>query len=168
KFGLKRFPVTGPGEEVGWPVLSYLLWKNYRRRDPNRLVPPRRMDAAVCRAEVCYPSGGKHGRHRAVRRREFITLTRRRGRVGAGAESTAYGRKQSEAFEMDMDISTIDGSCHCGTVRFRVRLTNGLHTARRCTCSYCRMRGAIAVSADLGGVDILSGAEELSLYKFNT
>jgi hypothetical protein len=69
---------------------------------------------------------------------------------------------------MDMDISTIDGSCHCGTVRFRVRLTSGLHTARRCTCSYCRMRGAIAVSADLGGVDILSGAEALSLYKFNT
>ena len=69
---------------------------------------------------------------------------------------------------MDMDISTIDGSCHCGTVRFRVRLTNGLHTARRCTCSYCRMRGAIAVSADLGGVDILSGAEALSLYRFNT
>jgi hypothetical protein len=30
------------------------------------------------------------------------------------------------------------------------------------------MRGAIAVSADLGGVDILSGAEALSLYKFNT
>ena len=36
-------------------------------------VPPR-MDAAVCRAEVCYPFGGKHGRHRAVRRRELITL----------------------------------------------------------------------------------------------
>src|SRR6516225_4785223 len=36
-------------------------------------VPPR-MDAAVCRAEVCYPFGRKHGRHRAVRRREFITL----------------------------------------------------------------------------------------------
>ncbi len=69
---------------------------------------------------------------------------------------------------MDMDILTIDGSCHCGTVRFRVRLRNGLHTARRCTCSYCRMRGAIAVSADLGGVDILSGAEALSIYKFNT
>src|SRR5262244_4580452 len=31
------------------------------------------MDAAVCRAEVCYPSGAKHGRHRAVKRREFIT-----------------------------------------------------------------------------------------------
>src|SRR5215813_22749 len=32
------------------------------------------MNAAVCRAEVCYPFGREHGRHRAVRRREFITL----------------------------------------------------------------------------------------------
>src|SRR6516164_8135466 len=32
------------------------------------------MDAAVCRAEVCYPFGRKHGRHRAVKRRDFITL----------------------------------------------------------------------------------------------
>src|SRR5262249_6347706 len=64
----------GPGEEVGWPVLGYLLGKNFRRRDRDRLVPPRRMDAAVCRAEVCYPFGREHWRHRAVRRREFITL----------------------------------------------------------------------------------------------
>ena len=43
----------------------------------------------------------------------------------------------------------IDAACHCGTVRLRVRLTDGLRTARRCTCSLCRMRGAVAVSADL-------------------
>src|SRR5262249_35414130 len=61
------------GAEVGWPVLGYLLGKNYRRRDRDHLVPPRRMDAAVCRAEVCYPFGRKHGRHRAVKRRAFIT-----------------------------------------------------------------------------------------------
>src|SRR5262249_17226317 len=48
--------------------------KNFRRRDRDRLVPPRWMDAAVYRAEVCYPFGGKHGRHRAVKRREFIAL----------------------------------------------------------------------------------------------
>jgi hypothetical protein len=30
------------------------------------------------------------------------------------------------------------------------------------------MRGAVAVSADLGGVEILSGIEALSIYKFNT
>src|SRR5262249_23062458 len=40
----------------------------------DHLVPPRRMDAAVRRAEVCYPFRREHGRHRAVRRREFITL----------------------------------------------------------------------------------------------
>src|SRR5262249_54440881 len=76
KFGVKRFLVVREvaGAEVGWPVLGYLLGKNYRRRDRNHLVPPRRMDAAVCRAEVCYAFGRKHGRHRAVKRREFITL----------------------------------------------------------------------------------------------
>ena len=69
---------------------------------------------------------------------------------------------------MDEDIATIDGACHCGAVRLRVRLTNGLHTARRCTCSYCCKRGAVAVSADLGGVEILSGADALTVYTFNT
>ena len=67
------------GEEVlagkwGGLFLGYLLGRNYRRRDRDHLVPPRRMDAAVCRAEVCYPFGPKHGRYRAVKRREFITL----------------------------------------------------------------------------------------------
>jgi len=69
---------------------------------------------------------------------------------------------------MDRNIAEIDGACHCGKVRLRVRLTDGLNTARRCTCSYCRMRGAIAVSADLGGVEILSGEDLLSTYRFNS
>ena len=30
--------------------------------------------AAVCRAEVCYSFGREHGRHRAMKRRKFITL----------------------------------------------------------------------------------------------
>ena len=58
----------------GGLFLGYLLGKNYRRRDRDHLTPPRRMDAAFRRAEVCYPVGPKHGRHRAVKRREFITL----------------------------------------------------------------------------------------------
>src|SRR5215468_6866261 len=64
----------GSGEEVGWPVLGYLLGKNYRRRDRDRLAPPRWMDAAVYRAQVCYPFGGRHGRQCAVKRRDFISL----------------------------------------------------------------------------------------------
>ena len=31
------------------------------------------MQQSACRAEVCYPFGRKHGRHRVVRRRAFIT-----------------------------------------------------------------------------------------------
>ena len=62
----------------------------------------------------------------------------------------------------------VNGACHCGAVKFRARLVDGLKTARRCTCSYCRMRGAVAVSAELNGLEILQGAEALSRYQFNT
>ncbi len=69
---------------------------------------------------------------------------------------------------MDRDIKEIDGACHCGAVRFHVRLSDGLNSARRCTCSMCRMRGAVAVSAELDGFDILAGRELLTAYQFNT
>ena len=69
---------------------------------------------------------------------------------------------------MDMDIDQTNGACHCGAVRFTVRLSDGLRTARRCNCSYCRMRGAVAVSAPLDGLTIVAGQEVLSVYQFNT
>ena len=69
---------------------------------------------------------------------------------------------------MDKDIERMSGACHCGRIRFRVTLTDGLHSARRCTCSYCRMRGAIAVSADLDGLTIDAGEDALRVYRFNT
>jgi hypothetical protein len=62
----------------------------------------------------------------------------------------------------------MEGACHCGTVRFRVKLTDGLKTARRCTCSYCRMRGGVAVTATYGDITYTSGKEALTLYQFNT
>ncbi len=60
------------------------------------------------------------------------------------------------------------GGCHCGAVRFEVRLAGGLASARRCTCSYCRMRGAVAVSARLADLKLLQGRDALTLYQFNT
>lgn len=66
----------------------------------------------------------------------------------------------------DPDVRT--GGCHCGAVRFTVKLTDGFNTARRCTCSYCRMRGAVAVSAGVGGITFTSGEDHLSRYRFNT
>jgi hypothetical protein len=69
---------------------------------------------------------------------------------------------------MDIDAAEMSGACHCGTVRFRVKLTDGFHTARRCSCSFCRMRGAVAVSADLDGIRFVVGETSLTLYQFNT
>lgn len=69
---------------------------------------------------------------------------------------------------MDSNAQAFQASCHCGAVRFQVRLGAGLDTARRCNCSYCRMRGAVAVSASLEDIEITSGEELLTLYQFNT
>jgi hypothetical protein len=63
---------------------------------------------------------------------------------------------------------TLEGACHCGAVRFTVHLLDGFNTIRRCTCSYCRMRGAVAVSARVGDLAVREGAEALTLYRFNT
>ena len=70
--------------------------------------------------------------------------------------------------ELDYDGKQLDGACHCGAVRLTASLTHGLRTARRCTCSFCRMRGAVAVSAALGGVRITQGEDALASYRFNS
>ena len=69
---------------------------------------------------------------------------------------------------MDNSGTTRAGQCHCGAVRFEARLSDGFDSLRRCTCSYCRMRGAVIVSAEMDGIDILQGADVLTLYRFNT
>jgi len=60
------------------------------------------------------------------------------------------------------------GQCHCGAVQFDVELSDGFNTIRRCTCSYCRMRGAVAVSAAIGSLRIIQGDDVLSSYRFNS
>ncbi len=62
----------------------------------------------------------------------------------------------------------LQAACHCGTVRFSVRLTEGVRSARRCNCSLCRMRGAVAVTAGLGDITVTQGEEALTLYQFHT
>ena len=59
-------------------------------------------------------------------------------------------------------------SCHCGAVELRVTLVDGLNTARRCDCSYCRRRGVPMVSAPLDGIEGLRGAEVIRLYEWGT
>jgi hypothetical protein len=59
-------------------------------------------------------------------------------------------------------------TCHCGSVELHIRLKDGLNTMRRCDCSYCRRRGAIAASVLLNDLQIAKGAENLTLYQFGT
>lgn len=69
---------------------------------------------------------------------------------------------------MDSHVNVHAGQCHCGAVRFEARLSDGFNTIRRCTCTYCRMRGAVAVSAERGGIEIIRGKDVLTSYRFNT
>ena len=62
----------------------------------------------------------------------------------------------------------ISGQCHCGSVTFSVELSDGFETLRRCNCSFCRMRGAVVVSAPLSGIEVVSGREFLTEYRFNS
>ncbi|WP_101069245.1 GFA family protein [Roseovarius salinarum] len=60
-------------------------------------------------------------------------------------------------------------TCHCGAVELRVTLApGGLATARRCDCSFCRRRGAAAVTAPLDGVEVVKGGAHLALYQWGT
>ncbi len=64
------------------------------------------------------------------------------------------------------DVRT--GQCHCGAVRFEATLSDAFNTVRRCNCSYCRMRGAVVVMAQGGGIRILAGEDALTSYRFHT
>jgi len=63
---------------------------------------------------------------------------------------------------------TLNGSCHCGAVQFTATLTEGFASARRCTCSICRMRGAVAVTSTPEHFRITQGEDKLATYRFNT
>jgi len=63
---------------------------------------------------------------------------------------------------------TLNGSCHCGAVKFTVTLTEGFASARRCTCSICRMRGAVALTSTRKDFQITGGEDKLATYRFNT
>jgi hypothetical protein len=59
-------------------------------------------------------------------------------------------------------------TCHCGAVEIAIRLTDGLATARRCDCSYCRRRGTAVASVALPDLTVIKGADSLTLYQFGT
>lgn len=58
--------------------------------------------------------------------------------------------------------------CHCGQVELELDLPDGVVDARRCDCSFCRRRGAIAASVPEHGFRIVKGHDHLKRYQFGT
>ena len=63
-------------------------------------------------------------------------------------------------------MPTLDGGCHCGTVRFRV--TFDAYEAIDCNCSICTMKGILHIIVPEKDFEILKGADALTTYTFNT
>lgn len=59
-------------------------------------------------------------------------------------------------------------SCHCGAVRLKAHLPDGLQRTRRCNCSICRRKGWPVFSVLLDNLTVIEGADNLGLYQFNT
>ena len=59
-----------------------------------------------------------------------------------------------------------EGGCHCGAVRFRVRVDR--HEAVECNCSICTKKGFLHLIVPPDRFRLLSGADALLTYRFNT
>ncbi len=60
-------------------------------------------------------------------------------------------------------------TCHCGAVELRIDLPEaGITDAQRCDCSFCRRRAAPNFSVPLDALEVVRGADKLSLYQWNT
>ena len=58
------------------------------------------------------------------------------------------------------------GGCHCGRVRFEIAVEIG--TVIDCNCSICAKKGFLHLIVDPQQVRMLSPADAVSLYQFNT
>lgn len=65
------------------------------------------------------------------------------------------------------DKVTHSGGCHCGRVRFEVRAA-ARPRVQRCNCSVCRMTGFEHLIVPAADFRLLSGADDLTTYTFNT
>ena len=65
------------------------------------------------------------------------------------------------------ELVTHRGGCHCRRVRFEVDAPADLRV-QDCNCSLCRMSGFLHLIVPAARFRLVSGAEELTEYTFNT
>ena len=59
-------------------------------------------------------------------------------------------------------------TCHCDAVELSVTPSDPLEKAAHCNCSFCRRRAAATLSVPLDALEVVRGAENLTLYSFGT
>jgi hypothetical protein len=83
---------------------------------------------------------------------------------------TPPGRCDRRAANRHLDglamAETMSGGCHCGRVRFRV--TADLSRVTECNCSICSKKGFLHLIVAPERFELLSGADALTTYRFNT
>lgn len=60
----------------------------------------------------------------------------------------------------------LDGSCHCGAVKFQVDWE--VTELTTCDCSLCAMRNAVMAKVPEKALTVLEGESTLTLYQWNT
>lgn len=64
------------------------------------------------------------------------------------------------------DAGVFEGGCHCGAVRFRVRLRS--FDAIDCNCTVCAKKGFLHLIVPENDFELLQGDDALSTYTFGT
>ena len=67
-----------------------------------------------------------------------------------------------------MPDATYEGGCHCGAVRFRVRVPAEAHEALECNCSMCTKKANLHLIVTRAQFTLLEGEADLATYTFNT
>jgi hypothetical protein len=65
-------------------------------------------------------------------------------------------------------LQSYEGGCHCGRVRFRVQVDLAETVIGECDCSICTKKGILHLPVHRDRLEILSGADDLATYTFNT
>ena len=61
---------------------------------------------------------------------------------------------------------TVEGGCHCGAIRFRVKTSQ--RQAVRCNCSICTKKGYLHLIVPDEDFELLRGTEAVHRYTFGT
>lgn len=63
-------------------------------------------------------------------------------------------------------LQRLQGSCHCGAVRFAI--TTDFPELTTCDCSLCKRKNALMVKVHESAFELLAGAEQLATYQWHT